>query len=394
MRLADISARAAALKPSPTLAMTAKARQMNAEGMNIVSFAAGEPDFNTPEPVIQAAKDALDQGLTKYTPTAGLPALKQAVVNKLQRGENGIHVAPTQVLVSTGAKQSLANAVSALINPGDEVILLAPFWMTYESQVLVNGGVPIIVQGDAGNEFVPSLEAVREAVTDRTKAVMINSPCNPTGGMASLEFLNGLAEMAVEKGFWIISDEIYERLTYGKKHTSIATLSPEVAEQTITITGCSKTYSMTGWRIGFASGPEPVIKAMTNLQDQVTSSATSFSQAGAIEALNTPDTEIEQIRSTFERRRQLIIDLLSGVEGIEVNSPSGAFYVFPDVSSYLGEQFPTDMELAAFLLEEAHVATVPGSVFYGAGHLRLSYATSDEKIEEGVRRISDALSNL
>ncbi len=373
--------------------MTGKARTLKAEGKDVISFAAGEPDFNTPEPICDAAIKAIQAGMTKYTPSSGTPQLKQAVIEKLAR-ENGIEAKPEQIVVSCGAKHSLYNSVMALINPGDEVLLFAPYWMTYADQVRLAGGIPVVVHADASTGFVPSIEQVEAKITPKTRAMMINSPSNPTGAAFGREQLSALADLAAKHDLWVISDEIYERLTYGHAHVSFATLNAQAAQKTITISGCSKSYAMTGWRIGFACAPARVAKAMSNLQDQVTSNPTSFAQAGAIAALNLPAEAVEAMRAEFETRRDLILGRMRAIDGLNVHTPQGAFYVFPDVSAFLGGQIATDIDLANYLLDEALIASVPGSVFEGPGHLRFSYAASQHDIERGMDRLAKALAKL
>ncbi len=373
--------------------MATKAKQMKADGIDVVSFAAGEPDFDTPQRIVQAGKDALDAGKTRYTPTPGTNELREAIAQKLLR-ENGLEYKPSETMVSTGAKQCVYNAIQALVDEGDEVVIPAPFWMTYEAQVELAGGVPVIVPASFEEGFVPDPERIAKAVTPRTKAIMLNTPSNPTGAAIPVDVLRAIAEIAVKHDLWVISDEIYEHLTYGHDHVSIATFGKEVKDRTVTITGCSKSYAMTGWRIGFIAGPLDVIKAMTNLQDQVTSGATTFSQSGAVAALALDPKEVEQMRAVFERRRDLIVGLLNQIPDVRTLTPHGAFYVFPDVSAFLGGEFKDDIALAEHLLEVAKVATVPGAVFYGPGHLRLSYATSEQEIEKGVARLSDSLAQI
>ena len=386
-----LSARAGTLKASPTLSITAKANAMKAAGEDLVSFAAGEPDFNTPEPIVEAAVEALRGGFTKYTPTPGIKELKEAIAGKLLR-ENGVKASPEGVVVSCGAKQSLYEAFQILLDPGDEVVIVAPYWMTHAEQVRLAGGVPRIVRARAEDGFVPSYDALREAVGPRTKAILVNSPSNPTGAVLPRETLKEIAALALRHGLWIVTDEIYERLVYGGvTHTSIASLSSEVAERTVTIGGCSKSYAMTGWRIGFAAAPIPVAKAMSNLQDQITSNPTSFAQKGATVAFNLPAESVEAMRAEFEARRDLIVGLLRAIPGVEINEPKGAFYAFPDFSAFMGGD---DMALATYLLEEAKVAVIPGSVFEGPGHIRLTYACSRADIERGVKRIAEAVSRL
>lgn len=390
LALAD---RTSLLKPSPTLAMTARARKMQAEGIDVISFAAGEPDFNSPDAANTAAKEAIDKGLTKYAPSRGLPALSQAIVEKCSR-ENGLEVTGDQIVVSCGAKHSLYNTMMVLVQPGDEVVLFAPYWMTYADQVRLAGATPVVVHTGIESGYVPTPEQIAGAITPRTKAIVINSPSNPTGGAWPLETLRAVAELAVKHGVWIISDEIYERLTYGHQHVSVATLDKSVADQTVTILGCSKTYAMTGWRIGFAVAPKPVAAAMANLQDQVTSNATTFAQAGAVAALNLPPAEVEAMRAEFEARRDIGVKLLRQIPGVKIAEPKGAFYFFADFREHIGGDIPDDLALAERLLADAHVATVPGSVFEGPGHLRLSYATSRANIEKGISRIAEALDKL
>jgi aspartate aminotransferase len=362
---------------------------MKADGIDVVSFAAGEPDFNTPNPIVEAAIDALRAGFTKYTPSSGIKELKLAIAEKLER-ENAVKVAPEQVVISCGAKQSVYNSMQVLLDPGDEVILFAPYWMTYAEQVRLAGGTPKVVKTNAGDGFVPSYDDLRSAISPRTKAIILNSPSNPTGAVYPRSAIKEIAATAIRHGLWIVADEIYERLVYGVEHVSVASLGAEIAAQTITIGGCSKSFAMTGWRIGFAAAPLPIARAMSNFQDQVTSNPTSFAQKGAVEAYRMPGEAIESMRQEFLARRDLIAALLRQIPGVDLKVPGGAFYAFADFSAHLspGE---SDLELAAFLLDEARVATVPGSVFEGPGFLRLSYAASRHDIERGVARIGEAL---
>lgn len=367
---------------------------MKASGLDVLSFAAGEPDFNTPEPICEAAIAAIGRGETKYTPSAGTPALREAVVAKLLR-ENNIHAKPEEVVVSCGAKHSIANALMAVLDPGDEVILIAPYWMTYADQIRLAGGVPVVVETTAEQGFVPELEQIQEKISNRTKALILNSPSNPTGAAWNRSQIKGVAALALRFGFWIISDEIYERLTYaGFEHQSVAALGSEIAEQTITVTGCSKSYSMTGWRIGFAHAPLKVAKLMSSIQDQMTSNPTSFAQAGAIAALSMNADDLEAMRVEFEARRDLIVGRLNQIPGVSCPVPQGAFYAFPDISSFLGGEIHNDAAMAEHLLEKAHLAAIPGSVFEGAGHLRFSYATNQETISRGMDRLAEALAAI
>ncbi|RYG23923.1 pyridoxal phosphate-dependent aminotransferase, partial [bacterium] len=350
METLALSARAGLLKPSPTLAITAKANAMKAAGEDVVNFGAGEPDFNTPEPIVEAAVEAVRGGFTKYTPSAGIKELKEAIAAKLLR-ENNVKVSPDQVVVSCGAKQSVYQTMQVLLDPGDEVILIAPYWMTYAEQVRLAGGVPKVVKAPASEGFVPSIDQLKEAIGPKTKAIIVNSPSNPTGAILPRETLKQIAALALKNDFWIVTDEIYERLIYGgESHTSIASLSSEVAERTITIGGCSKSYSMTGWRIGFAAAPTAVAKSLSNLQDQITSNPTSFAQKGATVAFNLPAESVEAMRAEFEARRDLIARLLGEIPGVKLPFPKGAFYAFPDMTAYLGGAVANDLDLATYLL--------------------------------------------
>lgn len=358
----------------------------------MISFGAGEPDFNTPEPICEAAIEALRSGFTKYTPTTGLLELKEAISQKLLR-ENKVRAEPGNIIVSCGAKHSLYNTMMVLVEPGDEVILLAPFWMTYYDQVTLAGGRPVIVDADPRDGFIPEATAIRQAVTEKTKAIVINSPCNPTGAVFPRETLKEIAALALRYGIWLICDEIYERLTYGVEHCSMASLGSDVLEQTITIGGCSKSFAMTGWRIGYAAAPAQVAKAMGNLQDAITSNPTSFAQKGALAAYSMDDVQVVRMRDEFQSRRDLMHQTLSEIEGIHTTLPRGAFYFFVDCSRFLHGRFRSDPELADFLLETAKVATVPGTVFGKSGYLRLSYTASKKNISEGIARIGGALAD-
>ncbi len=377
------------IKPSPTLAITAKARRLKQEGHDVISFGAGEPDFDTPKPICERAIEAIRQGETRYTPSAGTMALREAVSRKFER-ENGLSYSPDQIVASCGAKHSIFNALQVTINPGDEVILVAPYWMTYADQIRLAGGEPRVIHTDAQTGFVPTLDQLRGAVTSKTRAMIVNSPSNPTGAIQSRETMKEIASLAIRHDFWIITDEIYERLVYGVEHQSIAKLGQEVYDRTITVAGCSKTYAMTGWRIGYAGAPIDVARAMSMLQDQVTSNPTAFAQAGAIAALEMPDSAIEAMRKEFEARRDLIVSKLNAIPGVRCPNPGGAFYAFADFSQCLrGDE--SDLELANELLDQAYLAVVPGSVFEGPGCLRFSYATSREEIARGIDRLAEYL---
>lgn len=389
--MSELAARTNLLKPSPTLAITAKAQKLKTEGRDIISFAAGEPDFDTPREIISVADEALHHGITKYTPTRGTQVLREAICAKLFR-ENNIQATPDQIVVSCGAKHSLFNALMATINPGDEVILIAPYWMTYADQIALAGGVPVVIHSLASNDFIVDPAEIAAASSSRTRAIILNSPNNPTGSIIPPHVLHEIANLATVNDWWIISDEIYDRLAYGAEVKSIASFGPEVAARTIHIGGCSKTYAMTGWRIGFACTTVEVANAISNLQDQVTSNPTSFAQAGAVRAFHSSEAELTPMRKEFEARRDLMFDLLTAIPGVKLNRPSGAFYCFADFREHLGKKFPDDCALANDLLERANVAVIPGSVFDGRGYLRFTYANSRENIELGIRRVANALS--
>lgn len=361
---------------------------MRAQGKNVLTFAAGEPDFNTPEEICESAIRAIKEGKTKYTPSAGIPALREAIAAKVTQ-ETGWQVAPNQVVTSTGAKQALYNTFQLLLNEGDEVILLAPYWMTYRDQVELAGGVPVIVKASREDRYIPNPDQVRAAITPRTRAIVINTPSNPTGAVIPREILTQLVEIAVQHNLWIVSDEIYDKLVYDGEHASVASLGEEVQRRTILINGVSKTYAMTGWRLGYLVAPPQIAQAASNFQDQVTSNPSSVTQYAALAALKMDMSGVTAMREEFHARRDLIVQGLAEVPGFQIDLPGGAFYAFVDAHERLGTR--TDVELADFLLEKAEVALVPGSVFEGDGCLRLSYAASRADILEGVRRIQCAM---
>jgi aspartate aminotransferase len=397
--MTPLSRRAQACAPSPTLAITAKANQMKADGINVVAFGAGEPDFDTPDHIKAAAIDALAKGYTKYTPSAGIPALKTAIINKLQR-DNGLTFTPAEVIVSCGGKHSLYNIFQVLVDDGDEVIIPAPYWVSYPEQVKLAGGVPVIVQVSDDDNFVPSLSAIEAAITDRTKVIVINSPSNPTGAMWPISRIREVAELAASKGIYIISDEIYEKLVYDGEFVSVAALSPEIAKWTLTCNGMSKAYSMTGWRLGYVAGDKALVAAMGRLQDQVTSNPTSIAQYAGVAALDGPQEFLAEWRAAFQARRDVIVAGLNSISGFKCRMPQGAFYVFPNISGLYGKKTPAGKELtsgddvADYLLEAVGVAVVPGSGFGTPDFVRFSYATSMDAINDGVRRIREAVDAL
>jgi aspartate aminotransferase len=389
-----ISERARSTAPSPTLAITARARQMRAQGIDVISFGAGEPDFDTPEPIKQAAMAALAAGDTKYTASSGTEALRAAICEKLRR-DNGLSYQPNEVIVSVGAKHSLYNIMQAVLDPGDEVIVPAPYWVSYPEQVKLAGGVPVIVSAPESDGFRVTAAAIRAALTPRTRMLIVNSPSNPTGAAITEDELPRIAALAVERDLIVVSDEIYEKLTYDdRRHTSIASFGEEIKARTLTVNGFSKAYSMTGWRLGYMAGDKTVVAAMGRIQDQSTSNPTSFVQAGGVTALMGTQDAVERMRRAFEERRNVIVDRLNAISGIRCVKPDGAFYVFPNIAALFSAQTPNSDALAEHLLAEARIAVVPGSGFGAPDYIRLSYATSMEQIQEGLNRLEAAAKSL
>jgi aspartate aminotransferase len=394
-----IAKRASAIKPSPTLATAAKAKAMKAQGIDVVDFGVGEPDFDTPENVKEAAKKAIQAGFTKYTPASGTDDLKDAVVEKFQK-DNGVLYKRSQILISCGAKHSLYNIAEALFDPGDEVIIPSPYWVSYPDQVILNDAIPIIVETTEQEKFKLSAKKLENAVTRRTKAIVLNSPSNPTGLAYDKRTLEEIAAVAVRHKLYVISDEIYEKLIYdGFQHFSIASLGPEIKDLTIVVNGVSKSHAMTGWRIGYAAGPQDVITAMANIQSQSTSNPTSISQKAAVEALRGPQDFIQAMNSEFDKRRKYMVERLNRITGMSCLMPVGAFYAFPRVSPLFGKSvngkiIRNSQDLATYLLEEAKVALVSGDAFGADAYVRLSYATSMETIVKGLDRIEHAVNKL
>ena len=394
-----LSGRAKSLKPSPTLAINAKAKSMQAQGIHVISFGAGEPDFDTPENIKQAAKKAIDDGFTKYTPVGGIDDLKDAIIKKFQR-DNKLTYKRSQIIVSCGGKHSFYNLAQAIFDRGDEVIVPAPYWVSYPPMVALAEGSPVIVETTERNKFKITSEELKKAITSNTKALILNSPSNPTGSAYTRKELENIAEIAISKNFFVISDEIYEKIVYdGFEFVSIASLSEEIKKRTIVVHGVAKTYAMTGWRIGYTAGSEEIISAMNNIQSQSTSNPTSISQKASVEALIGPQNEVERMVSAFAQRRNYIVDRLNKIPGVSCYKPVGAFYVFPNFSpyygkSYQGKKIENSTHLADFFLEVAKVAVVPGVEFGADPFERLSYATSMEDIKEGVNRIEESLKKL
>jgi aspartate aminotransferase len=383
-----LSQRVKQLSPSSTLAITAKANELKKQGLDVVGLGAGEPDFNTPQHIIDAAITAMQEGKTKYTATSGIIELKEAICEKLKK-DNGLTYKPSQILVTNGAKHALYNVFQAILEPGDEVIIPIPYWVSYPEQVLLAGGVPVYVEGEEENEFKVTPQQLESVITDNTQAVIINSPSNPTGSIYSREELSAIADVCIKHNIMMVSDEIYEKLIYdGYEHVSVASLSGEAYQHTIVVNGMSKPYSMTGWRIGYVAASEELVKAMTNLAAHSTSNPVTFAQFGALEALRGTQEPLEMMRGEFEKRRNIAVDLLSQIDGIHCVKPKGAFYIFANASEAVKKGgFQSTDEWAKALLEQEYVALVPGTGFGAPNHIRISYATSLEQLEKGISRI-------
>ena len=397
--MAQLSNRLQRLAPSATLAMSQKSSEMKAQGIDVINMSVGEPDFNTPEAIKEAAKQAVDQNYSRYSPVPGYQDLRQAIVDKLRR-ENGLDYGVGEILVSNGAKQSVCNTVMALVNPGDEVIIPAPYWVSYPQMVKLAGGEPVIVEAGFEQNFKMTAEQLEAAITPRTRLLILCSPSNPTGSVYNKEELRALSEVILRHDeLFVLADEIYEHINYVGHHESIAQF-PGMKERAIIVNGVSKAYAMTGWRIGYIAAPEWIVKGCNKLQGQYTSGPCSVSQKAAQYAYQGDQQCVEQMRQAFERRRDLIVSLAREIPGLEVNVPQGAFYLFPRCSSFYGKQTPggkviaNSTDLAMYLLEQAHVATVGGDAFGDPQCFRMSYATSDDNIREAMRRIAQALAQL
>ena len=383
------------LPASATLTMAAKAREMKNEGVDIIGLSLGEPDFNIPEYIKDAAIDAINDNYNSYTPVDGYLDLKQSISNKFKR-DNNLNYNTNQIVVSTGAKQSIANAVQALVKPGEEVILLAPFWVSYSAIVLMAEGIPKIIKSDISSDFKVNAEEIEKAISDKTKMIIINSPNNPSGSVFNFEELNKIASILRKyPEIFVLSDEIYEHINYGVKHVSFATIDG-MYERTITVNGIAKAFAMTGWRIGYLGAPEWIAKACTKLQGQVTSGANCIAQKATIKALTESPKKINYMIQEFQERKNMIIKLLSEIKGFKLNNPDGAFYVFPDISYYFGKKIAGKIinsasDFAMIILEKAHVATVTGDAFGCPKNIRISYAASQENIKKAVNRIKNLL---
>ncbi len=394
-----LSNRALSIKPSPTLSLDARVKSLKAGGVDVINFGVGEPDFDTPENIKEAAIKAIRDGFTKYTPVGGTDELKAAIIEKFKKDNNLVYE-KNEIIVSCGAKHSLYNVSCALFDEGDEVIIPAPYWVSYPDQVLLNNAVPVIARTEEKNSFKINPKLLESSLSKKTKALILNSPSNPTGLAYDQKSLETIAEIALRNNFYIISDEIYEKLLYdGFSHISIASLNNDVKQHIITVNGLSKSHAMTGWRIGFTAGPEEIIGAMTKIQSQSTSNPTSIAQKAAVEALAGTQDFIHKMVSEFDKRRLFIIERLNRIKGITCVTPVGAFYIFPNVSSFYGKQFKnrqinSSFDLTSYLLDEVNVAAVPGGAFGDDRYIRLSYATSMENIQKGLDRIENALLNL
>ena len=389
----NLSKKAGNISPSITLSITAKANELKAQGVDVVSFGAGEPDFNTPQNIINAAIKAMQDGKTKYTPAGGILELKKTICKKFKE-DNGLDYTTDQITISTGAKQCLANVFMAILNPGDEILIPIPYWVSYPELVKLADGVPVFVETLKENNYKYTIEDLEKAVSDKTKAILINSPNNPTGTIYNREELIEIAEFAKKHDLLIISDEIYEKLIYdGEKHISIASLSEDAFERTVVINGVSKTYAMTGWRLGYMAASKEITKLMTSIQSHMTSNVNTIAQYAAIEALNGPIEDLNTMVKEFERRRNFMVDRLSKIDGVSIIKPSGAFYIMVNISSYFnttckGEEIKNSLDFSRVLLDEEKVAVIPGAGFGLYEYIRLSYATFMDIIETGIDRIA------
>ncbi|HHP7245833.1 MAG TPA: pyridoxal phosphate-dependent aminotransferase [Elainellaceae cyanobacterium] len=379
-----LAARIENVTPSLTLAISAKAKAMKADGIDVCSFSAGEPDFDTPEHIRAAAKQALDQGKTRYGPAVGEPKLRQAIADKLQK-DNTLCYGPDNIIVTNGGKQSLYNLIQVLIEPGDEVIIPSPYWLSYPEMVKLAGGTPVVVKTDASTGLRITADQLQHAITPQTKLLILNSPSNPTGMVYTPDELRAIARVVVDNDIWVVSDEIYEKILYdGAEHLSIGAIGPDIYNRTLISNGFAKAYAMTGWRIGYLAGPEPIIKAVASLQGHSTSNVCTFAQYGAIAAYEGPQDCVQTMLSAFAARRQVIIDGLNSMPGLTCQIPEGAFYVFTDIS----KTGLSSLEFCEALLDEKQVAAIPGVAFGADDHVRFSYATDTDTIHRGLERLS------
>jgi len=399
MRTGAISSTVSKISPSATLAVAERANELKSKGVNVINFAEGEPDFDTPENIKDAANKAMKEGFTKYTAASGIQELKEAICIKLKR-DNNIEYNPSQIIVSNGAKQALYNAFLTVCDQGDEVLIPTPCYVSFPEQIKLAGAVPIFIPTKEENNFRITLKELKSKYTPKVKALLLNSPNNPSGSICKEEDLNQIADFLVDKGIWAITDEIYENIIYDNaKHISMASLNQEIKDQTITVNGVSKTYAMTGWRVGYAAGPEEIISAMGKLQGHVTGNVNSIAQKAAIEALIGPQEVVETMREEYARRRDYIVKRINSFKGISCNTPDGAFYIFPNISKLYGTRFGDkiindEMDVVNYMLDELYIAVVSGKAFHYPDHIRVVFATSMENIKEGLNRIETAINKL
>ncbi|MDY4956729.1 MAG: pyridoxal phosphate-dependent aminotransferase [Prevotella sp.] len=396
--MTQLSNRLNRLAPSATLAMSQRSNEMRAQGIDVVNMSVGEPDFNTPDHIKEAGKKAIDDNFSKYSPVPGYLVLREAIADKLKR-ENGLEYTPSEIIVGTGGKQGVCNTILALVNPGDEVVIPAPYWVSYPQMVKLAGGEPVIVSTGIESDFKMTPEQLENAITEKTKLLIICSPSNPTGSVYSKDELEALARVVMSHDdLFVLSDEIYEHINYMGQNHSLAEF-PGMRERVVIANGASKAYAMTGWRLGWVAGPEWIVKGLNKLQGQYTSGTCDVSQMAALAAYNSPQEAREAMRQAFEHRRDLIVELARGIDGLEVNVPQGAFYLFPKCSSFFGKSdgkrtINDSTDFAMYLLEVAHVATVAGDAFGAPDYFRMSYATSEDNIREAMRRIKESLEKL
>ena len=389
----NLSEKGLKISPSVTLEITAKAKSMKANGIDVVSFGAGEPDFNTPENIRKEGIRAIEEGLTKYTPASGINELKKAICEKFKK-DNGLDYSPSNIIISSGAKHSISNALMAILNPLDEVIIAVPYWVSYPEMVKISGGVPVYIHTKEENDFKFTVSDLNKVLTNKTKAIILNSPSNPTGSIYSKEELTEIANWAVENNVFIISDEIYEKLIYDGEHISIASINRDIKNQTIVINGMSKAYAMTGWRIGYAAANSEITKVMSNIQSHTTSNPCSISQYASVLGLLGDQSKVEEMRVQFEKRRDYMVETINNINRLSCRKPKGAFYIMVNITQVKGKTFKgidinNSLDFAKVLLDEAKVAVIPGIGFGDDDYIRLSYATSMENIEEGLKRIKN-----
>lgn len=390
----EFSTKLKEIKPSPTGTLNAKTKNLKAQGRDIINFSIGEPDFDTPLHIKEAAKKAIDEGITRYTANEGLLSLREVICEKLKK-ENNLSYHPSQIVVSSGAKHSLYNIYQALLNPGDEVILQSPYWVSYPEMIRLAGGTPVIIKTDIQNQFKMNPQQIRESITTNTKVIHLNSPSNPTGSVYSKQELIEIGKIAEEYNLWIVSDEIYEKLIFDAEHISIGSLSEDLYSRTVTVNGVSKAYAMTGWRIGYTASSKEMAKIITSFQSHSTSNASSVSQMAAIAAISGPQTQLLEMLSVFKSRRDYMYRQLMQIEDTEIYIPQGSFYMFPKIDSWMNKLGVTScVDVSEWLLEECGIASVPGAAFGSPGYLRFSFAVSEEEIKKGTSLILEKLNNL